>query len=153
MFQPHFPLAFLVGLSLGSANPSDQNIARDVDPAIPKYVPPALNRDITEWFAIGDSFSAGISADVPSDLLNGACSRFKMSYPNQMNKDERFPGNTSSRTFVFASCSDPNTDADNQIDLLLPNQKANFPKMENPQIGTVSLSWDDLGFVEVRYSL
>ncbi|KAI0903680.1 SGNH hydrolase-type esterase domain-containing protein [Ustulina deusta] len=153
MFQPHFPLAFLVGLSLGSANPSDQNIARDVDPAIPKYVPLALNRDITEWFAIGDAFSAGISADVPSDLLNGACSRFKMSYPNQMNQDERFPGNTSSRTFVFASCSDPNTDADKQIDLLLPNQKANFPKMENPQIGTLRQIFNSCLYQWVAYSM
>ncbi|KAI1420267.1 SGNH hydrolase-type esterase domain-containing protein [Xylaria sp. FL1777] len=158
MFQNRFLLVFLAGLRITSASPFNRHIARDVNPAVskatdpstlPKYVPPAMNRDITEWFAIGDSFSAGISADVPGDLLNGACNRFKQSYPNKMNLDKRLPGNSTSRTFVFASCSDDSTPVYNQIDLLLPDPKANFPKLEKPQLGTVSLSWDDLGLPDI----
>lgn len=59
---------------------------------IPRYVAPKLNRDITDWLAIGDSFSAGPSADIPDDMINWSCSRFKKSYPNLMNENPRFPG-------------------------------------------------------------
>ncbi|KAI1298001.1 SGNH hydrolase-type esterase domain-containing protein [Xylaria venustula] len=157
MVGRRFFLGFLGGLSIAAAAPSNQHITRNTDSAIskaidpsllPKYSPPALNRDITEWFAIGDSFSAGVSADVPGDLLNADCSRFRMAYPNQMNQDPRLPGSPTSRTFVFASCADSNTDVNDQVDSFLPDPKANFPKIEKPQIGTVSLSWDDLGFAE-----
>lgn len=75
---------------------------RDGDPQIasiiastnvPKYTAPSTaTRDITDWLAIGDSFSAGISADVPDDELNWSCSRSKKSYPNQMNENPRVPG-------------------------------------------------------------
>ncbi|KAI0970598.1 SGNH hydrolase-type esterase domain-containing protein [Xylaria arbuscula] len=138
---------FLGGLGIiAAANPFNQHISRDtdsttskaIDPSLlPKYSPPALNRDITEWFAIGDSFSAGVSADVPGDLLNADCSRFRMAYPNQMNQDARLPGSPTSRTFVFASCADSNTNVYNQVDSFLPDPKANFPKMKKPQIGTI----------------
>lgn len=141
-------LACLIRLSLASSNPSD--VDSNSLPEIPKYVPPAPDREITNWFAIGDSFSAGISADVPGDLINEACNRFTGSYPNQMNQDPRLPGSATRRIFAFASCSDPKTDIRKQIDVLLPNTDANFPRLEKPQIGTVSLYWDDIGLANVR---
>ncbi|KAF2970843.1 hypothetical protein GQX73_g2800 [Xylaria multiplex] len=161
MFHARFLLPLLVGL--GYASPFDRYFARDLDPAvgkfidtatIPKYVEPPKNQDITEWFAIGDSFSAGVGADGPNDSLNEACNRFKLAYPYQMNQDARLPGHSDSRTFVFASCAgakmrDVN---DSQIALILPEPKANYPKMEKPQFGTVSLSWDDIGFPDIMNS-
>ncbi|KAI0425568.1 SGNH hydrolase-type esterase domain-containing protein [Xylaria sp. FL1042] len=147
MVQIRLFLAFLVGLSHASDGPLNQYVARAADSAIskaldpllvPKYTPQGPNMEITEWFAIGDSFSAGIGADVPGDMLNTACSRFKMSYPNQMNQDQRLPGNSTSRTFVFASCAHADiVDIRGQIITLLPSPTANFPKMETPQIGTI----------------
>ncbi|KAI1359283.1 SGNH hydrolase-type esterase domain-containing protein [Xylaria arbuscula] len=118
-------------------------------PQISKYVPPAPDRAITNWFAIGDSFSAGVSADTPDDLKNGACNRFKGSYPYQINDDSRLPGSIASRKFAFASCSDPKTNVRKQIDMLLPNTDANFPKVEKPQFGTLSLYWDDIGLANI----
>ncbi|RWA05984.1 hypothetical protein EKO27_g9124 [Xylaria grammica] len=162
MRQARFLIPFLVELGLGYVDPFNENLARDLDPSIgfipngniPKYVTPPMNQDITEWFAIGDAFSAGIGADVPSDSLNEGCSRFKMSYPNQMNEDTRFPGHSDSRTFVFASCSDADMQdvVNRQIGLLLPEMRSNFPAMRKPQIGTVSLSWSDLGFADIMNS-
>ena len=48
---------FIIAERVGNAN-------------IAKYVEREMNRDITDWLAIGDSFSAGITADVPADRLN-----------------------------------------------------------------------------------
>lgn len=164
MLQARLFIPSLFGLALAEANIFEQHRKRDIDPNllnptdlsnIPKYIAPPLNKDITEWLAIGDSFSAGIGADIPNDSLNTACSRFKMSYPNQMNEDPRFPGHSDSRTFVFASCAGAGLQdvVGKQIALLLPNLKANYPKMERPQIGTVSLSWDDFSFAEASSAL
>ena len=53
------------------ARDDDSMIAKILgDANIAKYVEPQMNRDITDWLAIGDSFSAGITADVPDDRLN-----------------------------------------------------------------------------------
>lgn len=131
---------------------------RDTDPVasviaaagVPKYVAPTtMNRDITDWLAIGDSFSAGISADVSDDQLNWWCSRFKQSYPNQMNNDPRFPGHSSSsRTFVFGACSGAKMQdiVDKQIELGTPDLSATYPRIGKPQVGTLSFSGNDLGF-------
>lgn len=118
---------------------------------IPKYVAPSLNRDITDWLAVGDSFSAGISADVPNDQMNNYCRRFKQSYPNQMNVNSKFPGHATSRTFVFGSCSgDKMQDLlSNQLSQGTPDLNANHPKIGKPQIGTLSISGNDLGFGNV----
>lgn len=120
------------------------------DSKMPKYVAPSLKRDITDWLAIGDSFSAGVSADMPADELNWYCSRFRKSYPNQINEDARFPGHAASRTFVFGSCTGAKmTDVvNNQIELGRPSN-ANYPKIGKPQMGTVSLSGNDLKFGDV----
>ena len=105
----HFLLAILIG-SHRAVTPK----SRDTDPVAstiaaagaPNYVAPAtINRDNTDWLAIRDSFSAGISADVPANQPNYWCSRFKQLYPNQMKNDPRFPGNPTSRTFLFGACS------------------------------------------------
>ncbi|KAL8724612.1 MAG: hypothetical protein Q9181_006752 [Wetmoreana brouardii] len=131
---------------------------RDGDPKIaaiiasakvPKYTPSTTtNRDITDWLAIGDSFSAGISADIPDDELNWSCSRFKKSYPNQMNENPRFPGHSTSRTFVFGACTGGKMQdlIDHQIELGDPDLEATYPKIGRPQIGTVSISGNDLKF-------
>ncbi|KAI0533025.1 SGNH hydrolase-type esterase domain-containing protein [Xylaria digitata] len=159
MLHARFLLPFLVELGLGYADSFDRYLARDLDPAIgnfidtatiPKYVAPPKNQDITEWFAIGDSFSAGVGVDVPNDSLTEACNRFRLSYPYQMNQDVRLPGHSDSRTFVFASCAGAKMQdvSDKQIAVLLPDLKANYAKMEKPQFGTVSLSWNDLGFAD-----
>ncbi len=148
-------LTLLISSSL--AFPID---SRDDDPQaaqiiaaanIPSYVAPALNRDITDWLAIGDSFSAGISADVPDDRINYDCSRFKQSYPNQMNENPRFPGHSTSRTFVFGACSGGKMQdvADNQVELGTPDLTATYPKIGKPQIGTLSISGNDLRFGDV----
>ena len=151
MAAKHLLLALLIGSSL--AAPLE---TRDTDPVasaiaaagVPKYVAPAtMNRDITDWLAIGDSFSAGISADVPADELEYDCSRFKQSYPNQMNNDPRFPGHSTSRTFVFGSCSGAKMQdvVDKQIELGTPDTST-YPKIGAPQIGTLSIGGNDLGF-------
>ena len=118
---------------------------------IPKYVAPSLNRDITDWLAVGDSFSAGISADIPNDEMNGPCRRFKQSYPNQMDVNPKFPGHATSRTFIFGSCSgDKMQDLlSNQLSQGKPVLTANHPKIGKPQIGTLSISGNDLGFGNV----
>ena len=152
MTAKQFLLAFLVSGS--AAFPLN---SRDVDPQaaqiiaaanVPTYIAPALNRDITDWLAIGDSFSAGISADVPADESNWSCSRFKKSYPNQMNENPRFPGHSTSRTFVFGSCSGAKMQdvEDHQIELGTPDPSATYSKIGKPQVGTVSISGNDLGF-------
>jgi len=131
---------------------------RDADPHmasiialanVPKFTAPIVaNRDITDWLALGDSFSAGISADVPADQLNWWCSRFKRSYPNQMNENPRFPGHSTSRTFVFGACTGGKMQdvIDKQIELGDPDLTATYPKIGKPQIGTVSIGGNDLGF-------
>jgi len=119
---------------------------------IPFYDTTTNHQEITEWLAIGDSFSAGISADKQSDMLNSACSRFKMSYPNQMQNNPRFPGHSTSRDFTFGACSGGKM-ADvvsNQIGLGKPDGNANYPKIGNPQVVTLSISGNDLGFGDVR---
>ena len=152
MAAKHLLLALLIGSSL--AAPLE---TRDADPVasaiaaagVPQYVAPTtINRDVTDWLAIGDSFSAGISADVPDDLLQYDCSRFKQSYPNQMNNDPRFPGHSTSRTFVFGSCSGAKMQdvVDKQIELGTPDLTAEYPKIGVPQIGTLSVGGNDLGF-------
>lgn len=152
MAAKQFILALLVGSSLAvplQSRDDDPQAAQIIAAAnIPKYVAPALNRDITDWLAIGDSFSAGISADVPNDLIEWSCSRFKQSYPNQMNENPRFPGHSTSRTFVFGACSGGKMKdvKDNQLELGTPDLSATYPKIGTPQIGTVSISGNDLGF-------
>ncbi|KAL8908304.1 MAG: hypothetical protein Q9171_005512 [Xanthocarpia ochracea] len=119
---------------------------------VPEYIPStATKRDITDWLAIGDSFSAGISADVPDDELNWSCSRFKKSYPSQMNENPRFPGHSTSRTFVFGACTGGKMQdlIDHQIELGAPDLKAEYPKNGKPQIGTVSIAGNDLKFGEM----
>lgn len=138
-------------------------LRQDVDPATiqsiidaagdwPEYVAPDLTRDITEWLAIGDSFAAGISADVPNDQLNYQCSRFKQSYPNQMNESPRFPGFATSRKFVFGACTGAKIDdvKKTQVEVGEPDLSADHPKIGKPQIGTLSISGNDLGFGNVR---
>ncbi|KAK5624965.1 hypothetical protein RRF57_000681 [Xylaria bambusicola] len=148
----HYFPAFLIWSSAASPSHSHRRVIRDIESHhislrdTPTYVIPTADREITEWFAIGDSFSAGIGADGLGDLLNEACYRFKMSYPNQMNLDTRLPGNSTTRKFAFASCPSA---IGKQIDMLLPNTNANFPKIEKPQIGVVSLLWDDIGLEDV----
>lgn len=151
-------LALAMG-SRGLAAPfRSLQVRQEVDPAIqgiidaagewPEYVAPDLKRDITEWLAIGDSFAAGISADVPSDELNWQCSRFKQSYPNQMNNNERFPGFATSRKFIFGACTGAKIGdvRSNQVETGDPDLSADHPKIGKPQIGTVSISGNDLGF-------
>lgn len=113
-----------------------------------------MNRDITDWLAIGDSFAAGISADVPDDQLNWWCRRFKKSYPNQVNENPRFPGHSTSRTFVFGACSGGKIQdvANKQLELGDPDLKANYPKIGKPQIGTLSISGNDLEFGKASIS-
>lgn len=121
---------------------------------VPTYTPrTTATRDITDWLAIGDSFSAGISADVPDDVLNWSCSRFSKSYPNQMNENPRFPGHLTSRTFVFGACSGGKMQdvIDHQIQLGTPVLTENYPKIGKPQIGTVSIGGNDLKFGEVSF--
>ncbi len=119
---------------------------------VPKYTAPTTaTRDITDWLAIGDFFSAGISADVPNDEINWSYSRFKRSYPNQMNENPRFPGYSTSRTFVFGACSGGKMQdlMDHQLEPGNPDLNTNYPKIGKPQIGTVSISGNDLKFGEV----
>lgn len=167
MRTPGSFLALLAGIAATAAIPLDAPYispptfeVRDItdavftkiieDANITTYVKPTLNRDITEWLAIGDSFSAGISADVPNDQLNWYCSRFRKSYPNQMNENSRFPGYASSRTFTFGSCTGATMSdiLDKQLELGDPDD-SNYPKIGKPQIATVSLSGNDLKFGEV----
>jgi hypothetical protein len=76
---------------------ADSEVAKIIAAAkIPKYALPSLNRDNTDWLAVGDSYSAGISADIPDDEMNSYCSRFKKSYSNQMNVNPKFPGDPAS---------------------------------------------------------
>ena len=152
----HFLLAILFGSSLaipfetrGTTTSTDPVASAIAAAGIPSYVAPTtINRDISDWLAIGDSFSAGISADVPDDQLEYWCSRFKQSYPNQMNNDPRFPGHTTSRTFVFGACSGAKMQdvVDKQISLGTPDLTAQYPNIGNPQIGTLSIGGNDLGF-------
>ena len=137
-------------LNLRDGDPQVASIIASAN--VPRYTAPSTaTRDITDWLAIGDSFAAGISADVPDDELNWSCSRFKMSYPNQMNENPRFPGHSTSRTFVFGACSGGKMQdlKDHQIDLGDSDLNANYPKIGKPQIGTVSISGNDLKFGEV----
>ena len=159
----HFLLVTLIGSSL--AIPFDtRDTTSATDPVasaiaaanVPKYVAPTnINRDITDWLAIGDSFAAGISADIPDDQLEYWCSRFKQSYPNQMNNDARFPGHTTSRTFVFGACSGAKMQdvVDKQISLGTPDLTAEYPNIGNPQIGTLSIGGNDLGFGDASIML
>jgi hypothetical protein len=139
MAAKQFLLALLVCSSvafpLQSRDDADPQINQIIAAAnVPQYVAPDLNRDITDWLAIGDSFSAGISADVPNDKLNSDCSRFKHSYPNQMNNNPRLPGYATSRTFVFGSCSGGKMQdvIDKQIELGMPDLTATYPKIGQP---------------------
>ena len=149
--------SLLINGGLGSplsSRDSDPRAAQIVTAEnIPKYISPSLNRDITDWLAIGDSFSAGISADVPSDQIEYWCSRFKRSYPNQINLSPRFPGHSTSRTFVFGACSGAKMQdlEDKQLELgeADSNPEVQYPKIGKPQVGTVTISGNDLKFGEI----
>ena len=122
----------------------------------PRYVKPStLNRDIHDWLAIGDSFAAGITADVPADELNWSCSRFKMAYPNQMNENPRFPGFKSSRIFVFGACTGATMEdlVTKQLNSGTPKLSDTYPNIGWPQIATISISGNDLGFGDVSVSV
>ncbi|KAI1375831.1 SGNH hydrolase-type esterase domain-containing protein [Hypoxylon crocopeplum] len=159
-------VTLLIGIKASLAVPLGDHLQLDtrdvdIDPILavaiavanitPYAAPSSMQRDITDWLAIGDSFSAGISADVESDELNSACKRFKKSYPYQMNEDPRFPGHATSRTFAFGSCSGATTKdiLDNQIELGRPDPDAVYTPIGNPQIATVSLSGNDLKFGDI----
>ncbi|KAI4112393.1 MAG: hypothetical protein LQ338_008319, partial [Usnochroma carphineum] len=68
-----------------------------------------------------------------------------------MNENPRFPGHSTSRTFVFGACSGGKMQdlVDYQIELGDPDLNANYPKIGKPQIGTVSISGNDLKFGEI----
>lgn len=154
------PKAWAIALLVASSSAIPHVLTRQnqVPPEIqvlidstPQYDATTNHYQIYEWLAIGDSFSAGISADHPRDNMNSKCSRFRMSYPNQMNMNPRFPGDPRRRQFTFGSCSGDKMDAvvDKQIELGRPDNKANNPKIGNPQIITLSISGNDLGFGDV----
>ena len=148
-----FQIGYVIASPLLNTRDDDPQVASIVAAAnVPKYTAPTItNRDITDWLAIGDSFAAGISADVPDDELNWSCSRFKQSYPNQMNENPRFPGHSTSRTFAFGACSGGKMQdlIDNQLEPGSPDSSANYPEIGKPQIGTVSISGNDLEFGKV----
>lgn len=95
---------------------------------------------LTKLAAIGDSYSAGISAGDRLGSINGKsiepricneklnphkdwkCSRYDHSYPNLLNQDSRL-GDSSKRNFQFESCS--GAVIDHVIEKQLPNLDSN----------------------------
>ena len=144
-------VALLVASSAAMSRlfPRQEDLTALID-SIPKYDTNTHLNEITEWLSIGDSFAAGISADGPDDELNNACSRFKMSYPNQMQNSPDFPGHSSNRKFTFGACSGGKMDdvTSKQIELGTPDN-SDYPKIGNPQVVTLSISGNDLGFGDV----
>ena len=65
-----------------------------------------------------------------------------------MNIDPRFQGYSTSRSFVFGACSGTETQdvIDKQLELGTPILSAEYPKIGKPQIGTLSVGGNDLGF-------
>jgi hypothetical protein len=148
---PALLLIVLESLANASGRSHLETQMRSLAAAVPKYIDHDQNLEITEWLAIGDSFSAGISADGPSDEINWRCSRFKMSYPYQMQTSDQMPGNKTSRKFTFGSCTGESMSdvVNNQIALGEPSSGATYPKIGDPQVVTLSVSGNDVGFGDV----
>jgi len=91
---------------------------------------------ITHWAALGDSYSAGIGCGY---LLDHACSRYNLSWPNLMNEDARM-GKTS-REFQFLACSGATSPE------ILAHQ---IPQLSDGlQIITMTAGGNDAGFSDI----
>jgi len=115
------------------------------------YVPPSGGRTITNWLAIGDSYSAGVGADLKTDYDSYSmdCNRFTQAMPHFMQNSTQMPGDPNTRVLTFGSC----TGATMQ-DVINEQLKQGDPThyeytpIGNPQLATLSAGGNDLGFGE-----
>lgn len=71
------------------------------------YATPLATDQITEWTAIGDSYTAGVGSNGLDDVIpvSQSCSRYKKAYPMQMNSNTSWPGNQQDRKINFGACT------------------------------------------------
>ena len=114
-----------------------------------QYAQPNPNEPIVEWTAIGDSYTAGIGSNGPTGKEDGSknCARYNMSYPDQMNSDDRWGGAVAlmDRKLNFGACT-----GDVMVDVtknqLSQQAAAPYKNFGKPAIVTMTISGNDLGF-------
>lgn len=115
------------------------------------YVPPAGGRAITNWLAIGDSYSAGVGADFLGDYDRNSldCLRFTQAMPHFMQNSTSMPGDPKNRVLTFGSCTGALMQdvTDRQLTQGEPTHYEYTP-IGKPQIATLSAGGNDLGFGE-----
>lgn len=107
------PVAFaLPQAQTSSTSPDDATLIASISSAVAAaglkpYATPLASDEITEWNALGDSFTTGIGSNGGDDFIGISqdCRRYKQAYPMQMNADTRWPGNPADRTLNFGACT------------------------------------------------
>jgi len=122
---------------------SSFSLALIAQASLAPYVAPTANRKITEWIALGDSYSAGVGLDERPDYIDHSlsCSRYKEAFPMQMQADPRMPGDLDARAFTFGSCTGARISdvVAKQVDSG-PSSNEEYTKFGPPQIASLSIS-------------
>jgi hypothetical protein len=73
---------------------------------LPTYKMPE-QQNITEWTAVGDSFTAGVGSNGDADFIidSGSCLRYQQSWPMIVNRDTRWPGDSANRKLNLGACT------------------------------------------------
>lgn len=120
------------------------------------YIPPPAGRTITNWLAIGDSYSAGVGADMLGDYdsYSQDCPRFTKAMPRAIQNSSSMPGDQNSRVLTFGSCTGATMQniIDKQLSQGEPTHYEYTPNGK-PQLATLSAGGNDLGFGEYVVSL
>ena len=113
------------------------------------FATPLVSTPITEWGALGDSFTAGIGSNGLKDYIGSSfeCQRYLQSYPPKMNADARLPGIPTTRKLNFGACSGK-TIIDIRDNQLRDNPPSGYAPFGKPQLAVMTIGGNDLGFTE-----
>jgi lysophospholipase L1-like esterase len=115
------------------------------------YVPPPSGSQVTEYLAIGDSYSAGVGADGSDDYEESSltCNRFLHAMPHQLSTNPWLPGR--GRNLNFGSCTGALVQdiLDHQLmqgPAFRAPLLAQYTPIGKPQVATLSAGGNDLEF-------
>ena len=113
------------------------------------YVAPKAFDPITEWLAIGDSYTAAIGSNGIDDYDRTSfdCQRYLQAYPLKMNRNPRMPGIAGDRKLNFGACSGKKMKdvRDNQIK---DKPAQGYVAFGKPQIAVMTIGGNDISFVK-----
>jgi hypothetical protein len=111
------------------------------------FATPLVSDPITEFNALGDSFTAGIGSNGLDDYIRTSfdCDRFQQAYPLKMTSDARLTGDPQSRKLNFGACSG-NKIPDVRDKQLSDSPEQGFVAFGKPQLAVMTIGGNDLGF-------